>query len=504
MGRLGDDEHDGGRLLREAAHDRLVADLVARRDRGELRPGEIRAVAVRAGVGERTLWRWVAAGRPLERGRASPRRLVLTPDLREAYLRLGGNVAAVWREQRAAGLEPAPLRTLQQAFARELRPAERASAKQGEAGRREHGLYLRYEAPHRNAVWQADHKQLPILVVRAGGRRGRKPWVTLFLDDFSRAIMGWAISLRPTAAEVLGALRDAVLVHPGRGPFRGVPGRLRWDHGMEFAAGAVEQAALALNIELDPAAPYSPHEKGKIERLHRTIAETFIATLPGYTDGPRDIRGQLEGAAELLELRGLVERFAAWVLTYNGERAHRALAGRTPAQRFEGDPTPLRLVAPEDARRLLTARRRARVRRDGVHLGGLAYIAVELTELVGEDVELAFAPHDQRSLEVYWRGAWLCTAIPQHALGPAQQAQILAERRAYATELRRRQRRATRQARSRLAPATADEPDAVEVTRLPDHALSSRDRERPREEALRAAARLDLLLPEPAPPRARE
>jgi hypothetical protein len=42
------------------------------------------------------------------------------------------------------------------------------------------------------------------------------------------------------------------------------------------------------------------------------------------------------------------------------------------------------------------------------------------------------------------------------------------------------------------------------VTRLPGHALSSRDRERPREEALRGAARLDLLLPEPAPPRARE
>jgi putative transposase len=495
-------ERDGE--LRELAARRVVADLVARRERDDLRAEAVKVAARRLGVGERTLWRWVAAGRPPARRRRGARRLELSDELREAYLRLGGNVAAVWREAREGGCEPPPLRTLQQAFARELRPAERASARRGEGGRREHGLYLRFEAPHRNAVWQADHKQLPILVVRAGGRGESKPWVTLFLDDFSRAIMGWAISLRPTAAEVLGALRDAVVVHPGRGAFGGVPRRLRWDHGMEFTAGAVEQAALALNIELDPAAPYSPHEKGKIERLHRTIADTFIATLPGYTDGPRDIRGRLEGSEVRLELRTLVERFGAWVVAYNGDRPHRALAGQTPAQRFTGDPTPLGLVAPEDARRLLTARRRARVRRDGVHLGGLAYIAVELTELVGEDVELAFAPHDHRSVEVYWRGAWLCTAIPQHALGPAQQAQILAERRAYATELRRRQRRATRQARSRLAPATADEPDAAEVTRLPGHALSSRDRERPREEALRGAARLDLLLPEPAPPRARE
>jgi hypothetical protein len=61
--------------------------------------------------------------------------------------------------------------------------------------RRAHGLYLCYPAPHRNAVWQADRKQLPVLVVPPGRWRGRRPWVTLFLDDLSRAMMAWAISL---------------------------------------------------------------------------------------------------------------------------------------------------------------------------------------------------------------------------------------------------------------------------------------------------------------------
>jgi putative transposase len=112
-----------------------------------------------------------------------------------------------------------------------------------------------------------------------------------------------------------------------------------------------------------------------------------------------------------------------------------------------------------------------------VHRGGLAYIAAELTELVGDDVELAFAPHDQRSVEVYWRGAWLCTAHPHDALSTAEQHRILAERRAYAGELRRRQRSARRQARDRLAPATAQEPDPPTVTRLRPPA-SSRPRTR--------------------------
>jgi putative transposase len=449
------------------------------------------------------LWRWIAAGRPLARGRPSSQRLELTPQLRDAYLRLGGNVAAVWRQVRDQGKQPPPLRTLQAAFARELSPAERASARRGETGRREHGPYLRYEAPHRNAVWQADHKQLPVLVVPSGRRRGRRPWVTLFLDDFTRAIMGWAISLQPSSAEVLAALRDAILVDSGRGPFGGLPGRLRWDHGLEFAAAAVEQAALALGIDVDPATPYAPHEKGKVERLHRMITDGFVAGLPGWTDGPRDERGQLEAPNAPLPLTELVSGFDTWVRRYNSERPHRSLGNCTPLQRWTSDPTPLRSVSPEDARRLLTARRWARVRRDGVHQGGLGYIAVELTELVGDDVELAFAPHDQRAVDVYWRGAWLFTAHPHDALSASEQERILAERRAYASELRRRQRRARHRAQSRLAPATSERPAPAEVTRLPAGARASRERGTRREEALRAAARTDLWVPSAGTPNPR-
>lgn len=115
-----------------------------------------------------------------------------------------------------------------------------------------------------------------------------------------------------------------------------------------------------------------------------------------------------------------------------------------------------------------------------MHRGGLAYIAVELTELVGEDVEFAFAPHDQRSTEVYWCGAWLCTAHPHDVLSRAEREQLLAERRAYAAELRR----AHRQAQARLAPATADQP-APDELQLPSATHGQRGA--PREEALRAA-----------------
>ena len=74
------------------------------------------------------------------------------------------------------------MRTLQRAFVRELRPAQRAAARTGEAGIRAHGLYVRWEAGHRNQVWQGDHKQLDVLVVPPRAKRPVRPWSTMFID----------------------------------------------------------------------------------------------------------------------------------------------------------------------------------------------------------------------------------------------------------------------------------------------------------------------------------
>ena len=59
------------------------------------------------------------------------------------------------------------------------------------------------------------------LVTPPRGRRPVKPWVTAFLDCYSRLIMGWAVSLYPNAATVLAAMRRALVVDPDRGPFGG-------------------------------------------------------------------------------------------------------------------------------------------------------------------------------------------------------------------------------------------------------------------------------------------
>lgn len=136
--------------------------------------------------------------------------------------------------------------------------------------------------------------------------------------------------------------------------------------------------------------------------------------------------------------------------------------------------------------------------RYGVSHAGLRYISPDLHDLVGETVQIAFAPHDQRTIEVYWRGAWICTAWPQETLSPDQQREVIEARREYARELRRRQRAATRAARTRLAPLTSTDRDIVEVT-----AAKAADLAVGRERSLTAAARTDLLLDPAGPPQAK-
>lgn len=63
--------------LQAHAAARVVAELVAARERGELHAASVREAAQRLGVGERTAWRWIAAGGPPQRRRPNPGRVEL-------------------------------------------------------------------------------------------------------------------------------------------------------------------------------------------------------------------------------------------------------------------------------------------------------------------------------------------------------------------------------------------------------------------------------------------
>ena len=95
-----------------------------------------------------------------------------------------------------------------------------------------------------NSIWQADHTQLDILVRDERGLT-RRPWLTMILDDYSRAVAGFMLSFAPPSAiQTALALRQAIWRKPQPGwHVCGIPQVLYTDHGSDFTSQHIEQVA---------------------------------------------------------------------------------------------------------------------------------------------------------------------------------------------------------------------------------------------------------------------
>lgn len=212
-------------------------------DSGGPLSAEVAAAAQRLGVAERTVWRRLGAPPVSKVSVYRARSAAIAGQSTAMGVPVDPELAAGW-----AGARQVDLRTLQRAFERELTPAFVAGARRGERARRAKLVYLEREATARNQVWEGDHKCVPLVVLPPRGR-AVAPWLTMFIDDATRFITGWAIGLTPHAGTVLTALRMGMLEDPAYGVVHGVPGLLRLDQGLEFAAGSVGTATGALGTE---------------------------------------------------------------------------------------------------------------------------------------------------------------------------------------------------------------------------------------------------------------
>ena len=78
-------------------------------------------------------------------------------------------------------------------------------------------LIHRHEATGPNVVWQADHTELDTWL-KDGRGQPVKPWLTIILDDYSRAVADYAISFAsPSAIQTALALRQAIWRKPRPG-----------------------------------------------------------------------------------------------------------------------------------------------------------------------------------------------------------------------------------------------------------------------------------------------
>lgn len=182
-----------------------------------------------------------------------------------------------------------------------------------------------------NELWQIDAS--PADVLTTDGRYS----VYVAIDVFSRRIL-ILVSKTPRAAAVGQLLRRAILEW-------GVPERIKTDNGSDFVAKYSQRVTAAIGIEIDPADPFSPEQKGVVERAIGTMQRDLMATLPGFIGHSVADRKAIEGRKAFAQRLGRSEDAAfsvdlspadlqhycdRWAAAVYATKPHSGLAGRTP------------------------------------------------------------------------------------------------------------------------------------------------------------------------------
>lgn len=165
----------------------------------------------------------------------------------------------------------------------------------------------RFEAPHRNALWQLDFTEL-----RVGSERR---WLLVIEDDFSRFVVGHVLAEGPTSEVVVTAMREAIRLH-------GKPERVYTDRGAAFTAWrdvtSCEQFLDEQLIEHSLRTAHRPQGGGKIESVIGTVQRELW---------------------EVVHFDSVVEAeraLATFFADYNHRRAHLGIGSLVPADRFYG------------------------------------------------------------------------------------------------------------------------------------------------------------------------
>lgn len=165
----------------------------------------------------------------------------------------------------------------------------------------------RFEAPHRNSLWQLDFTEL-----RVGSERR---WLLVIEDDFSRFVVGHVLAEGPTSEVVVAAMREAIRLH-------GKCERVYTDRGAAFTAWrdvtSCEQFLDEQLIDHSLRKAHRPQGGGKIESVIGTVQRELWEVV------------HFESVAEAE--RALVTFF----VDYNHRRAHLGIGSLVPADRFYG------------------------------------------------------------------------------------------------------------------------------------------------------------------------
>ncbi len=241
---------------------------------------------------------------------------------------------------------------------------------------------------------QIDHTKVDLIVVDEKNRLPlQRPFITIALDEFSRSVLGFHLSLEaPSATSVGLCLVHSILPKDDWSgkiglqfpwPMYGRPDEIYVDNGSDFHSEAVQRGCDAWGMRINFRPGGMPHFGGIIERMMRT-AMSSVKTLPGATGSSIIERGDRDpdrdAAMTLPELELMFATFFAGQYHCTPHKHH----GLTPntkwmqgifgdkSERGRGVPTEI-----QDPQRLLIdflPMERRRLTQRGIRWGGVHYM----------------------------------------------------------------------------------------------------------------------------------
>ncbi|MFQ5505389.1 MAG: IS3 family transposase [Planctomycetota bacterium] len=165
----------------------------------------------------------------------------------------------------------------------------------------------RFEMTRPGELWAVDFKEFWV--------HSEKAYALSVLDDFSRFLVGFALTRKPTAELAIETLRRAIQRY-------GRPERILSDRGPQFHSwnGVSQFDEFLADFLTDHTVTKADHPftNGKIESLHRTIEAEIL-----------DVE-------EFASLEEAERRMRSWIAEYNFSRTHMGIGGLVPADRYFG------------------------------------------------------------------------------------------------------------------------------------------------------------------------
>jgi putative transposase len=288
---------------------------------------------------------------------------------REAPRRTAAQVAQIVRTSEGTGPSE---RTLQRHFAR-LGLNTRPDGSPPEA-------FGRFEALAPGDLWTGDALHGPTIA-------GRKTYLFAFIDDHSRALVGYRWGLSEDTVRLEAAFRGAL-------GSRGVPKVVYVDNGSAYVSKQLLRACASLGVRLTHSKPGRPEGRGKIERFFETVRIQFLVEI------------EVRPPADLTTLNTL---FTAWVETVYHRRVH-SETGDKPIDRLLANGAPV-LPSPADLHEaFLWSEIRLVTKTATISLHGNSF-EVDAA-LVGSRVEVVFDPFDLESVEIRFHNRSMGKGLP--------------------------------------------------------------------------------------------